>query len=125
MARAALSRLGGGKRPAGEQLEVSAPVSGRVLRLLQPNEGVVQPGAPIIEVGDPAALELVVDVLTADAVHIKPGMRARIERWGGPDVLQAHVRLVEPSAFTRLSALGVEEQRVNVCLLYTSDAADE
>lgn len=115
MARAALSRLGGGRRGA-EQLEVKSPVSGRVLKVIQQNEGVVQPGAPILELGDPAALELVVDVLTTDAVHILPGQRAWIERWGGAHALRAHVRLIEPSAFTRLSALGVEEQRVNVVL---------
>lgn len=115
MAKAALLRLGG-KRIVGEQLEVKSPIGGRVLRILQANEGVVQPGAPIIEVGDPAALELVVDVLTTDAVHIRAGQKAFIERWGGPEALAAHVRLVEPSAFTRLSALGVEEQRVNVVL---------
>ncbi|MDD9938632.1 MAG: HlyD family efflux transporter periplasmic adaptor subunit [Myxococcales bacterium] len=114
MARAALGRMGKGGKGGDEQLEVSAPVAGRVLKVFRQSEGVVQPGTPLVEVGDPAALEIVVDVLTSDAVSIEPGTTVRIERWGGERPLRAHVRLVEPSAFTRISALGVEEQRVNV-----------
>jgi HlyD family secretion protein len=83
-----------------------------VLRVMQESEGVVQPGAPLLELGDPTALEIVVDVLTKDAVNIRPGSAVTIEDWGGAP-LPARVRLVEPSAFTRISALGVEEQRVN------------
>ena len=114
MARAALGHLSG-KSNNVEQLEVPAPVSGRVLKVLHENEGVVQAGTPLLEVGDPGALEIVVDVLTRDAVTIKNGAQATIDRWGG-GVLDARVRLVEPSAFTRLSALGVQEQRVNVVI---------
>ncbi|MBN1652308.1 MAG: HlyD family efflux transporter periplasmic adaptor subunit [Deltaproteobacteria bacterium] len=117
MALAALGRIG--KTRAGdedEQFELVSPVKGRVLRVIQESEGVVQPGTPLLEIGDPSALEIVVDVLTSDAVEIKPGTPARIERWGGDRVLRAHVRMVEPSAFTRLSALGVEEQRVNAVI---------
>lgn len=114
MARAALGHLSG-KSSKVEQLEVPAPVSGRVLKVLHENEGVVQAGTPLLEVGDPGALEIVVDVLTRDAVTIKAGAHAAVDRWGG-GVLDARVRLVEPSAFTRLSALGVQEQRVNVVI---------
>jgi len=114
MARAALGQV---TAPASEreQLEVTAPVAGRVLKVLHESEGVVQPGTPLLEVGDPAALELVVDVLTSDAVHITVGASVTVDRWGG-DQMKARVRLVEPSAFTRLSSLGVEEQRVNVLI---------
>jgi HlyD family secretion protein len=84
--------------------------------VLQESEGVVQPGTPLLEIGDPAALEIVVDVLTTDAVGIREGAPVRIERWGSGRVLRGHVHRVEPSAFTRLSALGVEEQRVNVVI---------
>jgi HlyD family secretion protein len=112
MARAAVRHLSTG--PArGEQLEVPAPVAGRVLRVLQQSEGVVQAGQPLLELGDPAALEVVVDVLTSDAVRTKPGASVTLDRWGGAP-LEGRVRRVEPSAFTRISALGVEEQRVNV-----------
>jgi len=114
MAEAALGRLGKGAR--GDVLEITSPVKGRVLRVLQESGGAVQPGMPLIELGDPGALEIVVDVLTSDAVHVRKGAPVTIERWGGDHPLRAHVRLVEPSAFTRLSALGVEEQRVNVVI---------
>jgi HlyD family secretion protein len=116
MSKSALGRMNGkkGDEP-GEQLEVTSPISGRVLKVIQQSEGVAMAGAPLIELGDPAALEIVVDVLTRDAVQIEHGAPATIERWGG-DALRANVRLVEPSAFTRLSSLGVEEQRVNAVL---------
>jgi HlyD family secretion protein len=116
VARAALGRLGRKVKPGSEeQLLVVSPVAGRVLKVLHKSEGVVQAGTPLVEVGDPAALEIVVDVLTSDAVHVRPGSEARITEWGG-SALAASVRVIEPSAFTRLSALGVEEQRVNVVL---------
>jgi HlyD family secretion protein len=95
-----------------ERQEVRAPVAGRVLRVLQESEAVVAAGAPLIELGDPGDLEVVVDVLTTEAVGIAPGAPVLIERWGGPQPLEGRVRLVEPGAFTRVSALGVEEQRV-------------
>ncbi|HEX7477554.1 MAG TPA: HlyD family efflux transporter periplasmic adaptor subunit [Polyangiales bacterium] len=76
----------------------------------------VQPGTPLVELGDPAALEVVVDVLTSDAVHVQPGTRASITQWGREAALVAQARLVEPSAVPKISALGVEEQRVNVVL---------
>jgi HlyD family secretion protein len=113
LAQAALARLGSG---SSEQFVIRSPVRGRVLRVLQESEGAVQPGAPLLEIGDPLALEVVVDVLTTDAVDIKPGALVQIQRWGGDSALMGRVHRVEPSAFTRLSALGVEEQRVNVLI---------
>ncbi|WP_428265446.1 efflux RND transporter periplasmic adaptor subunit [Haliangium sp.] len=116
VARAALGRLQGKKAASGttEEIAIEAPVNGSVLRVYQESEAVVPAGKPLLEVGDPRSLEVVVDVLTRDAVHISPGAAAAIERWGGDEDIAAHVRRIEPSAFTRLSALGVEEQRVNV-----------
>lgn len=109
---------GAGGKQAGAQadevLEVKSPISGRVLRVLQRSEGIVQPATPLLELGDCSALELVVDVLTSDAVAIDKGALVRIQRWGGAKPLVGHVRMVEPSAFTEVSALGVEEQRANV-----------
>jgi HlyD family secretion protein len=99
---------------APEALDLRSPVRGRVLRKLQESEGVVQVGAPLLEIGDPAALEVVIDVLTTDAVRIPEGARVVLTHWGGDTALDAHVRRVEPSAFRTISALGVEEQRVNV-----------
>jgi len=113
MARAALSRMGG---DAGEQFEVTSPIDGRVLRVIQSSAGVVGPGTPLVEVGNPAALEVVVDVLTNDAVQIHPGAQVELLRWGGDHPLRGHVRLIEPSAFSRVSALGVQEQRVNIII---------
>jgi HlyD family secretion protein len=98
---------------AGEVV-VRSPVHGRVLQVLHESEKVVAAGTPLIVVGDPSSLEIVADFLTTDAVRIRPGAQARIERWGGPRPLAARVRLIEPAAFMKISALGVEEQRVNV-----------
>jgi HlyD family secretion protein len=119
MARAA---LGGHERDAatGGHIDVLAPASGRVLRVLQQSAGLVQAGTPLVEVGDPAALEGVVDLLTTDAVHVHPGTPAVIVGWGGERGIDARVVSVEPSGFTRLSALGVEEQRVNVIVAVTA-----
>jgi HlyD family secretion protein len=113
-ASAALGRSSAPREDSERQFEIKSPVDGRVLRILRRHEGVVNPGEPLIEVGDPAALEIVVDVLTADAVEIEPGDPVLIERWGGTAPLHGAVSNVEPSAFTKISALGVEEQRVNV-----------
>lgn len=96
------------------EVVVRSPVHGHVLKVLHESERVVAAGTPLIVVGDPASLEIVADFLTTDAVRIPPGAPARIERWGGAQPLPARVRLIEPAAFTRISALGVEEQRVNV-----------
>lgn len=97
-----------------EHIEITAPVDGRVLRVFQESMAVVAPGTPLIEIGDPTDLELEIDVLSTDAVRVSPGARVFIERWGGDRVLEGRVRLVEPRAFTHISALGVEEQRVYI-----------
>jgi HlyD family secretion protein len=112
-AKVALGREGG-RAGRDRHIDVVAPVSGRVLRLHQKSAAVVQAGAPLLEIGDPAALEVVVDLLTTDAVHVQPGTPVAIGGWGGAATLAGKVRRVEPSAFTRPSALGVDEQRVNV-----------
>ncbi|HEY3668664.1 MAG TPA: HlyD family efflux transporter periplasmic adaptor subunit [Polyangiaceae bacterium] len=100
-------------------VDVLSPIAGRVLRVHQKSEGVVQAGTSLVEVGDPGALEVVVDLLTTDAVHVGPGTEAVIEGWGGDSPLAGRVRRLEPSAFTRASALGVDEQRVNVIIALT------
>ena len=117
IARASLATGDGGR--GDRHVDVLAPVSGRVLRVHQKSAGVVQAGTLLVEVGDPSALEVVVDLLTTDAVHVTPGTLATIEGWGGDTPLSGRVRRVEPSAFTRPSALGVDEQRVNVVIALT------
>ncbi|NND99046.1 MAG: HlyD family efflux transporter periplasmic adaptor subunit [Pirellulaceae bacterium] len=97
-----------------EPFEIVAPVSGKVLRVFQESSVVVNVGTPLLELGDPSHLEIEVDVLSTDAVRIKPGAELTVEHWGGQDPLQAKVRVIEPAAFTKVSSLGVEEQRVNV-----------
>lgn len=97
-----------------EQISIGAPVSGRILKINQQSEGTVQAGMPILEIGDPYSLEVKVDLLSTDAVQVKKGTPVRIKRWGSNTVLDGVVRIVEPSGFTRISALGVEEQRVPV-----------
>lgn len=99
---------------------VRTPVAGRVLRVPRKSEGPVEVGQPLIEIGDPALLEVEVDVLSADAVRIRPGTRVVFERWGGEGALEGEVRVVEPAGFTKVSALGVEEQRVWVIVSFTS-----
>jgi HlyD family secretion protein len=91
---------------------VRSPVSGRVLRILNESEGVVAAAAPLIEVGDPQRLEIVVDLLSTDAVRVEGGQKVLVEGWGGSKPLAGVVRRVEPFGFTKVSALGVEEQRV-------------
>jgi HlyD family secretion protein len=95
---------------------VYSPVSGAVLRVVTESEGVVQAGAPLLEVGSPEQLEVVVDLLSADAVRVEAGQRVIIEAWGGEQPLSGRVRRVEPFGFTKVSALGIEEQRVNVVI---------
>lgn len=93
---------------------VRAPVSGRVLRVMRESEGVVEAGARLLEIGDPADLEIVAEFLSTDAVRIEEGAPVLIEDWGGPLALNGRVHRVEPYGFTKISALGIEEQRVNV-----------
>lgn len=113
-ARATLIAVGGG--PPGAAALVRAPADGCVLRVPERSERVVPAGAIIAELGDPKAMELVVDVLSSDAARIRPGAPVVIDGWGEGEELTGRVRTVEPAAFTRLSALGVEEQRVNVVI---------
>ena len=98
------------------QLEIVSPISGRVLRLYQESSAVLSAGAPLMELGDPRDLEIVVDALSQDAVRIEPGNQVLLRNWGGDGPLEGRVRRVEPSGFTKVSALGVEEQRVNVLI---------
>ncbi len=97
-----------------ETVSITAPVSGSVLKIHHESEGVVKKGEPLLEIGDPLSLEVEVDVLSRDAVQISPGTQVRFERWGGESHLQGVVRTIEPVGFTKISALGVEEQRVLV-----------
>lgn len=113
-ARALLARYHDSVDAPPERWNVTAPVPGVALKVAQESETVVQPGMPLIEIGDPHDLEIVVDVLSTEAVEIRPGAEVAIEHWGGPRVLAGRVRRVEPTAFTKISTLGVEEQRVNV-----------
>jgi HlyD family secretion protein len=104
---------------AGRPLNVRAPVSGVVLRVVQTSEATVPAGAALMDIGDPSRMEVLSELLTTDAVLAQPGRPVVIERWGGPPV-EGRVRRVEPAAFTKVSALGIEEQRVNVLIDVTS-----
>jgi len=97
-----------------ETVILRAPVDGSVLKLHHQSEGVVYKGEPLVDLGDPHSLEIVVEVLSRDAVRITEGMRVLLTRWGGDGTLQGSVRIIEPTGFTKISALGVEEQRVLV-----------
>jgi HlyD family secretion protein len=105
-----------GTNGGGWNFPIYSPIDGRVLRVLQESAAVVTPGTPLLELGDPLDLEVVVDVLSRDAVEIHPGDRALLEHWGGERPLEGRVRVVEPSAYTKISTLGVEEQRVDVII---------
>lgn len=108
---------------AVELFQVRAPVAARVLRLLHESEGQVAAGQPLLEIGNPGTLEVEVEVLSTHAVKIAPGSKVILDRWGGDQAVQGVVRLVEPSGFTKISALGVEEQRVRVIVDFTSPRA--
>ncbi len=110
---------GGGTDP----IAVRSPVAGPVLKIARKSEGPVSVGQPLIDIGDPRALEVEVDVLSADAVRIRPGTRVVFDRWGGDGALEGTVRVIEPAGFTKVSALGVEEQRVWVIVAFTSPPA--
>lgn len=96
----------------GRQFEIRSPIDGVVLRRFQESSTMLPAAEGILEVGNPNDLEIRIDVLSEDAVKIRPGQSVRLENWGGPDALHAHIRRVDPSAFTKVSALGVDEQRV-------------
>jgi HlyD family secretion protein len=108
--------LSSGAASSGRTFTVRAPVAGMVLRVHQASEGVVCIGTPLLDLADTTRIEIVAELLTGDAALARPGSPVRIERWGGPGSLQGQVRRVEPAAFTKVSALGVEEQRVNVLI---------
>lgn len=105
-------------------VQVFSPVNGRVLRLHRESEGVVAAGQTLLEIGNPQALEVEVDLLSTDAVRVAPGTRVLFERWGGETVLEGQVKVVEPTGFTKISALGVEEQRVWVVVELLSPPAE-
>jgi HlyD family secretion protein len=113
LARASLMQ--GRSRP-GSLIRLTSPVDGVVLRRLQESEAVVTTGQPLVEVGDLSQLEIVADLLSSAAVKVEAGQPVLIDQWGGDRQLRGRVRLVEPSGFTKISALGVEEQRVNVVI---------
>jgi len=105
---------------SAERVPVLSPITGKVLKIERQCEGPVRTGEPLLEVGDPSALEIEVDVLSPDAVKIKQGMKVLFDRWGGEQPLEGTVRVVEPVGFTKISALGVEEQRVLIISDFTS-----
>jgi len=113
VARAALMGVDSDEQGSAA-VAIRTPMTGKVLRVLQESARVVPAGTPFVELGDIHGLEVVVEVLSEDAVQVEPGAPVIFEEWGGADVLQGRVRLVEPDAFTEISALGVEEQRVNI-----------
>lgn len=119
-AEAELAEFTPAEKPSQPTVEVRSPVSGRVLRVFQESERAVTSGTPLLEIGDPADLEVVVEMLSRDGAAIAPGTPTLLEQWGGPAALEGRVRLVEPAAFTKISALGVEEQRVNVVVDITT-----
>lgn len=102
--------------PGDAPVTVAAPVSGRVLRVLRESAGPVASGTPLVEIGDITCLEIRADLLSSDAASVREGAAATITAWGGPRPLAARVRRVEPAAFTKISALGLEEQRVHIVL---------
>ncbi|HSM95539.1 MAG TPA: HlyD family efflux transporter periplasmic adaptor subunit [Rhizomicrobium sp.] len=108
-----------GEQPAQAGIPIIAPVSGRVLRVPRESEAVLAAGTTILEVGDSHQLEIVADLISEDAVKVREGDAATITDWGGSGALNARVRRIEPSGFTKVSALGVEEQRVNILLDFT------
>jgi HlyD family secretion protein len=118
VARARIQQPGAGGRP----IEIVSPIDGIVLKRLRESEAVVPAGEPLIEVGNFDHLEVVADLLSTDAVRVRPNARVLVEQWGGGRTLEGRVRRVEPSGFTKLSALGVEEQRVNIIIDFVDPA---
>jgi HlyD family secretion protein len=119
VARASLIQARGGRTSA---ISLYSPIDGVVLRRLQESEAVVPMGQPLLEVGNVGDLEIVADLLSSAAVRVQPGQPVLIEQWGGDQPLRGRVRLVEPSGFTKISALGVEEQRVNTIIDFAEPA---
>ncbi len=102
------------RQVGGKAVTVLAPVDGRVLKIHEKSERLITAGAPLVEIGDPSAIELVIDVLSSDAIMVKQGSRVLVTNWGGDKELQGVVKTVEPAAFNKVSALGIEEKRVNI-----------
>lgn len=124
--RRAEARIGPGRsRGTSGVVAVRAPASGVILRRLRESESIVPAGEPLVEIGDPAQLEIVSDLLSTDAVRIRVGARALVEQWGTENGLEAAVTRIEPAGFTKVSALGVEEQRVNVILDLTDPGGED
>ena len=106
-------------------IPITAPVSGRILQIADRSERVVREGEVLMQIGDPNDLEIVVDYLSMDAVRIEAGQRVIIDNWGGEETLAGRVRLVEPYGFLKISALGIEEQRVNVIIDFVGEQGRE
>ncbi|MEP7172884.1 MAG: HlyD family efflux transporter periplasmic adaptor subunit [Aestuariivirga sp.] len=104
-------------------INLTSPVNGIILKIPVENEQIVQAGTPLVEIGNPLDTEISVDLLSTDAIQVKPGASASISGWGGPNELKARVKRVEPAAFTKISALGIEEQRVKAILEITDPPA--
>lgn len=119
-AQAAVASTDRLRNGAADVVQVRAPADAHVLRLLQESEGAVAAGQPLLEIGDPESLEVEVEVLSTHAVRIAPGSKVILDRWGGEQAVEGRVRVVEPSGFTKVSALGVEEQRVRVIVDFAS-----
>jgi HlyD family secretion protein len=111
---AGLISIASSRKDKGKAAPIRAPVDGRILRILEKSEGVVASGAPIVVISNTNKIEIVADLLSTDAVKIQPGAAVSVENWGGEESLRARVRSIEPFGFTKVSALGIEEQRVNV-----------
>jgi len=122
LAKAALvfAQPGRDGRSTVPRFEIHAPISGRVFRVFQESATVVTPGTRLMELADARDLEIEVDQISTSAVQVLPGARMIVEHWGGPEPLEARVRVVEPSAFTKVSSLGIEEQRVNIIADFVS-----
>ncbi|WP_330961232.1 efflux RND transporter periplasmic adaptor subunit [Photobacterium sp. 53610] len=123
-AKAALLQPGEAAAVRQSQVEIIAPADGKILRIFQESEAVVAAGTPLMETGDPDNLEIAADLLSRDAVRIQPGDHVDIDNWGGAGVLNGTVRRIEPAGTTKVSSLGIEEQRVNV-LIDFSDPKDK
>jgi HlyD family secretion protein len=125
LAQAALVRAkADGDMKEEELLKIVSPIDGSVLRVLHESAGVVSSGTPLIELGDPTDLEMEIDILSQDAIRVERGSKVLVEHWGGTTTLHGLVRIVEPSAFLKISALGVEEQRVNVIADFVEPLAE-
>ena len=109
---------------AGSTMALRSPVDGIVLRVLHESESPVAAGTPLIEIGNPDQLEIVADLLSTDAVNVQPGFRVLVTGWGGNTPLEGRVRLIEPAGFTKVSALGVDEQRVNVLIDFEGEGGE-